>query len=293
MSEPTLQGATDLGGGVDRISALLNPEQTPTEGESVEAEAQASAPETPEGDTEATEPTYTVKVGDEDREVTIDEMRKGYMMESDYRKKTSEVAERRKALEAKEAEFDAQLNEAHVFLEMEVESLSSDEMQQLKHDDPDAYLKEFDRVQAKVDAFNKAKDKRDAELKEKSQERAHIEREALLRAIPEWLDSNVMAEEGNAVLSHVKALGFSDEEVGQMIDHRLLVMARNSMRLEQINSQDISDKKVETPPKTQQPAAKADPVSQQTERIKGMRSQLKRSGSMQDAARLFKGLMEE
>ena len=292
MSEPTLEGATDLGGGADRISALLNPEQTPTESESVETQADVTEPETPTGDTESEVQMFTVKIGDEDREVSIDDLRKGYMMESDYRKKTTEVAEGRKALEAKQAEFDEQLKEAETFLEFEIDQLATEDMQQLKQDDPDAYLKEFDRVQGKISAFNEAKEKRQADILEKRKETAHAEREALLRAIPEWLDSSVMQEEGRKVLSHAKELGFSDDEVDSMIDHRMLVLVRDSMKLKQIESQDISDRKVETPPKSQQPGT-ATEVSADTEKLKQLKGRLKKSGSMQDAARLFRSQMED
>ena len=293
MSEPTHEGATDLGGGVDRINAILNPEQLPTEGETAGTEVEASAPETPQGDTEATEQMFTVKVGDEEREVSLDEMRKGYMMESDYRKKTTDVAERRKALEAKETEIDQRLSEAETLLSFEVDQLSSEEMTELKETDPDAYLKEFDRVNARVESFNQAKEKRNAEIEEQRKEAAHAEREALIRAVPEWLDSKVMAEEGAQVLAHAKDLGFNEAEISNMVDHRMLVLVRDSLRLKQIESQDISDKKVETPPKTQQPSAITDDKSAQSEQVKQLKSKLKKSGSMQDAARLFRSQMEE
>mgnify|MGYP003112579421 CR=1 FL=1 len=93
MANP--QGATTIEGATSRIRAFLNPEQEPTEVESVEIEAEQSAGpieqsepvETPQGDTETDEPRYTVKVSGEEREVSLDELRKGYMMESDYRRR--------------------------------------------------------------------------------------------------------------------------------------------------------------------------------------------------------------
>jgi hypothetical protein len=51
---------------------------------------------------------YTVRVNGEDVEVTFDELTKGYSRESDYRRKTQEVAEQRKTVERQIQEAQAQ-----------------------------------------------------------------------------------------------------------------------------------------------------------------------------------------
>ena len=86
--------------------------EVPTEPTGVAAEAVASteqveappavsestaAPEVPAG------PTYTVKVNGEDRQVTVDELQKGFMLQADYTRKTQELADSRQRLTRAEA----------------------------------------------------------------------------------------------------------------------------------------------------------------------------------------------
>src|SRR6056300_580809 len=47
-------------------------------------------------------PTYTVKAAGEEKQVTLDELMQGYQLGADYTKKTQEVAEQRKAIEAEQ-----------------------------------------------------------------------------------------------------------------------------------------------------------------------------------------------
>ena len=45
-------------------------------------------------------PLYTVKVDGKEVDVTLDELQSGYLKDSDYRKKTGEIAEQRRAMES-------------------------------------------------------------------------------------------------------------------------------------------------------------------------------------------------
>lgn len=296
MANP--QGAT-IEGATSRISAFFNPEREPTEGESVEVEQSAEAEqsaepleqddsvETPQGDTQSDEPRYTVKVSGEEKEVSLEELRKGYMMESDYRKKTSEVSERRAALEQKESQIETQLRQAEELLELEVSALESEEMQQLKHDDPDLYLREVDKVKAKSDKLSQLRESKAAENTEKAQERAKQELELLTRAIPDWIDEDKRREEGAKVFKHLEGLGYTQEELGSLLDHRVLVLARNSMILKQ----NLDTKRVNTPPKTQKPGTTTNTTSAD-EKLKSARAKLRKTGNMRDAQAAIRALME-
>ena len=60
------------------------------------------------GDTQ--EETYTVKVDGVEQQVTLEEMKNSYMRNADYTRKTTELAEQRRALQAKSDARDAELN---------------------------------------------------------------------------------------------------------------------------------------------------------------------------------------
>jgi len=85
--------------------------EEPEEGDEQGEEAEEAETETDEEDTEeeSEEPQrYTVKVNGEERQVTLEELQKGYSMEADYRRKTTETANERRALAEKEQAFEAE-----------------------------------------------------------------------------------------------------------------------------------------------------------------------------------------
>ena len=82
-------------------------EQEPVEAEAQEAEPQEEEVTEEEQEDDETEeeeqPRYKVKAAGEEKEVTLDELVKGYQLGADYTKKTTEVAEQRKANDAERA----------------------------------------------------------------------------------------------------------------------------------------------------------------------------------------------
>ena len=79
-----------------------------TEEEDVEFEAEEADDNTEETEDESEiedeevveeEQTFTIKVAGEEKEVTLDELKKSYQLGSDYTKKTQEVAEQRKVID--------------------------------------------------------------------------------------------------------------------------------------------------------------------------------------------------
>jgi len=100
---------TGLNDAQAQIAAMLDPEegQLADDGEEgLEEEAQPEESDEPEGseEEEGTEdeevPRFTVKVDGEEVEVPLDELINGYSRQSDYTKKTQELAEERKAIQA-------------------------------------------------------------------------------------------------------------------------------------------------------------------------------------------------
>jgi DNA repair exonuclease SbcCD ATPase subunit len=79
-------------------------ETEPEVEEEVEAEAEEEVEAEEESEVEEPEvveeeQTFTIKAAGEEKEVTLDELKKSYQLGSDYTKKTQEVAEQRKVIE--------------------------------------------------------------------------------------------------------------------------------------------------------------------------------------------------
>ncbi len=282
----------------DRIRGALFPEQKPTgsaqddQPEQMDAtEYEADEVETPTGDTETQTQRYKVKVNGEEREVELDDLLKGYMMESDYRRKTSEVSEQRKAIEQKQAELEQRLKEAQELIEFEAAELESDDMKQLKEYDPAAYWKKFDEVKAKAERFKARKDKQLAELEEKRRSVIESERAKLMEKIPDWLDDNKRDGELRQIGQLMTDLGFTQEEAAAITDHRVWTMARKAMMFDQLKNVSVDAKKIKQAPKTASPGTGNAQATSEQKRIQEKHGKLRKSGRVEDAASLIKSIM--
>lgn len=298
MTDANPMGADDIGSAAMQISSLFQQEQVglPTETEKKEVAKESRVPEskneqqeTHSSDTNAESQRYRVKVRGEEKDVTLDDLKKGYMMESDYRQKTSELSKHREQIEAKQRDIDAQLEEAKTLIDLELETLNSPEMQELKETDPESYLKQFDKIQSKIKRLERLNEKRQIDRQAKHQELIQKEQEALLRAIPEFLDQDVMRKESEGIFKQMADVGFSPQEVNQTVDHRMFVLARKAMLFDQIQSQNLKAKEVRQAPKVQQSGNAA--VNDESQETKNLRAELKSTGNMQTAAKLIKSLI--
>ena len=288
-------GPTDVDGAVSRLSALFRPEQkTPPEPEqnAKQTNVQEEVEETADnGDTESTESRYRVKVDGEELEVTLDELQKGYMMGKDYTRKTMSLAEQRKQVEAKIAEIDSNLEEAKSVIDLELDWFDSEEAKELRQYDPDEYLKRFEKIKGKADKFQKLKAKRESEISAVRQEQLKKEQELLRQKIPDWMDETTVQREYPKLVESMKSVGFDENELTGISDHRMMVLARKAMLYDQIMSQDISGKKVKTPPKSATPGTPKSPTEASDRKIKEMRERLRKKGDMSSASAAIKSML--
>lgn len=282
---PTDTGATDVNGAAALLSQRIQQElPQPTDEDNVEPEAEETQPETPEeaetADTKEDEPRYKVKVDGEELEVTLDELQKGYMLESNYRNKTTALNKEREAIESKAAEVDQQLSEARSLIESEIESLESAEMLELKEHDPEAYIKKQEKIQEKVKKFEALQQKRQDEHKARQEKFLKKERELLFDAFPEWKnDQAKMAQESNELMKVMETMGYSKEEVANMTDHRMFVLAQKVQQFNKIQNANIESKKVKAKPKNAKPGQPRDKADRQNDAIKAKWDRLKQTGS--------------
>lgn len=308
--EPTETGATDLDGAAARLSARLQAEQSlPTdeqkaEGQEGQAQEQDAKPagdqasdETPKGDTDALKELHKVKVNGEEKEVTYEELLLGYSREDSFRQKTMKHAEeinsKRAELDAKAAKVDEQLNEAKGLLEDQISNLESPEMLELKEIDPEAYLKEVDRVQAKIKKFETLKQKRLDEHQKRVDAFKKKQLDALKDAFPEWDDIDKGTSELNKVLID---MGIKEDEISSTaaVDHRMYLMAneiqkgRNAIKeLEAIRKANLEAKEVKSKPKSSKPGNPVTPEDRQRSDISAMRQKLRKTGKLDDAVALL------
>lgn len=279
----------------DRLRSLLGAE-TPTHKPKGEApaEAKTDGEETPQSDTEPKSRRVKAKLNDRDIEfdvltedVDLDIIPKGLMMEADYRKKTSEVAERRKSLEAKEQELATQVQELEQILFGEAQYLDSDEMKQLRDEDPEEYYRQRNKFESKVQKVKKYKDKAAEEMNKKHQEIVKAEQAKWKQVIPEWLDDSKMDSDLKKMSKTLIDAGFSESDLGNIYDHRLIKLIHKASLFDEISSKPIETKRAKEPPRSQKPGGGVpQPVNTKTSR-----DRLKKTGRRDDAQAAIKDLL--
>lgn len=115
------------------------------------------------------------------------------------------------------------------------------------------------------------------------------EQEALMKAIPEWRDESVANAERQELARFMLARGYSEEEINAVDDHRALLLVRDAMKYRaQRDAGEVAKKKViKLAKKIVKPGARQTASEQNTENERGLKQQLRRSGSTVDAAKLI------
>jgi hypothetical protein len=280
------------------------PQGQPTEPEQeVEAQAEQSYEEEVETSEEvAEEPQetsrYRVKVDGEEMEVDLDELISGYQRTSDYTKKTQNLAEQRKAVEAERVKIEeaARLRDTYAERLQVIEQMLTqpeEDLSALKDTDPIGYAvrvaerAERDKQLAAVRAERQAVlAHQQAEQQQRMHSHMTKEAERLRAAIPEMGDEMKAPVVRKEIREFAKALGFSDQELSSVYDHRAVVTLYKAMQYDKLQkSKGSVAKRVADAPRTMKPGTGA--VKSDSDELKPLRKQLKESGKARDAARLF------
>lgn len=263
-------------------------------------------------DEEITEPeieqpqTYRVKVQGNEVEVPLDELLKGYSRTADYTKKSQSLAEQKKKIESKEKELDnlsqIQARYAENLKTLEnllVEPDDKVNLEELRNTDESAYVKalaekgERERQRAKLKAEQQRVQQEQASL-QTQQYQKYLERQndLLLEKMPEMKNTKHRNAVSQEIIAYGKEVGLTDQELNQVVDHRFVQILHEASQFKKLmKSKPEVLKKLKTAPKLMKAGvAKATSQSQQ-DSIKRAKSQLRKSGNVRDAAKLFNQLL--
>lgn len=275
MSDNSTPQGTDLYSAQNAIRSMLAPqEDNVTTDDALEAEAaQVDDAEMPDGQEEEYEAqadnspvegsesdlddeddddgdqygsldlSTTIEVDGE--EITIEELRSGHLRQKDYTRKTQELAENRKAMEAQYQEIERERAEYAQLLPAMAERI-----QQAAEQEPDwDTLYDTDPVMAaKAERqWRKEQEARTAQLqavqaeqqrmqqieaqKQQQMQQSYLEqqRHILPDIIPEWRDKKVAATEATQIRDFLLGEGFSEQDVSGMSNATLVKLARKAM----------------------------------------------------------------
>jgi hypothetical protein len=278
----------------DTEAAASEEDESGVEDAPDEETAEEQSEESEESEEQDQPQTFTVKVDGKEVAVTLEELQKGYSRTQDYTRKTQQIAEVRKQVEQETQAIRAEREQYAQLLGALQAQLQSSEPQvdldRLYHEDPIEWVRQKEVLrerQEKAYAIQ-AEQQRLSQLSQQEQQRAmeaHLEeqKDALLAALPEWRDPKKAKAEKALVLESAKSVGFSEDDLKSVYDHRLVLLLRKAAMYDQMVSkrQDIKPV-VNNGPRTAKPGA-AGRVSTTTETTRA-KQRLAKTGRVDDAA---------
>ena len=286
------------------LSAEAVSEDEPEEDDSEEE----SEDEEPEEDEE--EPLYAVRVDGEEQEVTLDELLKGYSRQSAFTKKTQDLAEERKQIEALQGQYTQEMQQIQSerqqysqYLQSVIENSNLDQFanvdwERLKTEDPISFLEkkeELREAQEKVAHVQReqhqAAAKNDAVAKQQWQESVRQEHGKLVEKLPEWGDPVKQKELAGELRSYASSAGFQDAEIESLIDHRSFIILNKARLYDELQKSNPKAKKLKNKPKVIRSGKGTSAKSETKAKRTAMRNRLKESGHVNDAAALLEDLI--
>ena len=310
-----VQGPMSMAEAADALAGMLPDEgqeesseaQLPDEGAAGDEEllddADASSDETdPEqseedGDSEEEDQpqVFTVKVDGKEVDVTLEELQKGYSRTQDYTRKTQQIAEVRKQTEAELQEVRAEREQYAQLLgalQAQVQQAAQPQVDwdRLYNEDPIEWVRQREvmRENQEKAAAIQSEQQRLAQLsqREQLQQREALlaqEQEALVAAIPEWKDAKKAQAEKAMLVQFGQKIGFTPDDLKNVVDHRAVVMLRKAALYDQMMSKRGQIKPVtNNGPRPAKPGA-AGRVSSNTEAMRAQQ-RLAKTGRVDDAA---------
>ena len=282
-------------------------EVTESEVETGEVEEQSQSEDLTEDYSEEEqeeEAAYEIKVNGKPVKVTLDELMSGYQRDSDYRRKTMELADERRLLEEEvnraksESDAVAKLRQDYATRLSEIEnSMKPDaniDWAKLYESDPDEYHRKKIEVENKSKALETIKAERQRAIQEQQQEQTKVfnqyleqQKKLLAEKEPEYVDPVKGEGLRKDMTSYLKKEGYSDQELNMMVDHRSFVIAKKAMLYDKMMNSKISAKQSKTVPKMVR-SGTTKTINKDSQQAKSLKSRLKQTGSMRDAANVLK-----
>lgn len=312
-SDPEFSGAEEP----EKTDGSAGPDQTEPESEDAEQESaddssEQAAPddksEEPEQSEEpAEEPVYEIAVDGETVQVTLEELQKGYSRNKDYTRKTQQLADQRREVESQAAEI-GQLRDAYGQRLEELDELLAKasgpepDWLELEKGDPAEFAAAHARWQRRQEARGRVRAERDQLRQEQFQEAQtkHAQRvteaaQKLVEAIPEWKDEAKRKADQEAVRQYANTLGFTDQQLAQVADHRIFLLFRNSMLRDQAaqKGKKVIEQAKQKPARVLQPGKPQGHKAQARKVVREKVDRLRSTGSVKDAAAVFYDLLSD
>lgn len=287
-------------------------DETAAEDSEEDVEVDDEAAEDDEQPEPKAEEEFEVDLGRGEKvKVTRDELIKGYLRQSDYTRKTQEVAEGRKRLEGEASEVLRERAQYAALLPKLEEQIRL--VEAAPEPDWDALYAQNPIEAARLERkFRVEREQREAKLAAIQAEKARVEQanqqqsaqqfrayvaeqqEVLVNElIPAWRDPKVARREKAELVEYALKAGLTTEEVRTLADARAVAMLHKAMRFDRAMARKqagVQGAQQTASSPTLKPGNASAKPSVKVE-VKKQYDRLKRTGSVQDAAKLFEQML--
>jgi hypothetical protein len=309
--EPTEHTPTDSLGlsEIERLTALLESEleqpgeqtesdqEESTDSDNVDAEFEDVPEDEAVADEEVEDPTEDPEAEESEEEltfeigngetVTAEELKLGYLRQSDYTQKTQNLAESRKAAEAQIEETTATMSALLSAAGADLSRFQGVDWERAAVENPEQYKQakaSFEQTRSTYEFIKAQSDQyqeQQQQQAETAQKEAATESLTVLKTnIPNW-SNDLYYSIGEYAQ---KDLGVSSEEFNQVADHRIITALYKAMQFDQAKTV-AAKKKIKASPTKTLSGGKADATkATQSESSRKASERLRRTGRVEDAA---------
>jgi hypothetical protein len=282
--------------------------------EETEEEAEEESEEESEEPDEGSEETlYAVTVNGAEQQVTLDELMSGYSRQSDYTRKTQDVAKERKQMGELQAQHASEIHQARAERQQYLESLNqiigntasnldkfaNVDWESLKDSDPIGYVtrkEEFREAQEKVQSMQREQymaQQKNIEDEKRVRSRALQEENGkLVEALPEWAEPEKQKKLVSDIRGYASSQGFTEEELNSLVDHRSLLVLMKAQKYDAMQNSDVKSKKLKNKPHVIRSGKGVTRDSSDRSKRTAQMKRLKQSGKVKDASALFEDFVE-
>jgi hypothetical protein len=243
-----------------------------------------------------------VKIDGQTGEASLDDLVRSYQIQTAAEKRLEDAKTKSAEITAEATAKAAKLNERFAEAAALVESLEGDladdinaaNMDKLRRTDPAEWAAknaEFDKRKAKiaqkkldaVSKYHKANQQAQEEARANFEKYLAGEHNALMDKRPEWRDAEKFKADGKKLTEFLSAV---NKNTAQQVshNHELLLLAHEAMLYRELKANtNAAAKKLEKVPKVLKPGTPTPPETQAKAKLEKARSQLRKSGSIDDA----------
>jgi len=293
--------------------------QPEEEGESFEEESEEALAEeseedeseevTEESDEESEEELlYAVTINGVEREVSLEELTKGYSRQSDYTKKTQDLATKRKEAEDVHKQVSLQMEYLQVERQEYINALSqmvqnsmvgledysNIDWETLRQEDPITYVTKKEeerdakeRVQQMLGQQQAAQSQEESHQKAMYVEHKQEETKKLVGALPDWGNPEKRAKLSSELREYATSQGFTENDLKALVDHRYVVTLYKASKYDKLQGSDIKQKKTKNKPKVIRSGTLKTKSASSKEKRNIQMKRLQKTGHVDDAASLL------